>query len=311
MEYVQIIQKKIQKQKGDQLPVSAFVPYADGTTPVGTTAFEKRGVGIESPRWNPDGCIQCNACAFVCPHACMRPLVVRDEEREKVPEGIMTEFSGMNGYQFAVTISTLDCTGCGNCAHICPGNKKNDVLKMIPAREAMEWQKMYDYGVKHPVPYEVCDKFPPSTMKGSQFRQPLLEYSGACAGCGETAYAKLGTQLFGDRRYIATATGCSSLWGGSSPSCAYTVNSEGKGPAWANSLFEDNAEFGYGMRIAQKTLRNRVLEAVSQCREEISDNEEEKLLTNYLDTREDGMANQKATKEMKDYLAKKEEKNKN
>ena len=310
MEYVQIIQKKIQKQKGDQLPVSAFVPYADGTTPVGTTAFEKRGVGIESPRWNPDGCIQCNACAFVCPHACIRPLVVREEEREKVPEGIMTEFRGMNGYQFAVTISTLDCTGCGNCAHICPGNKKNDVLKMIPAREAMEWQKMYDYGVKHPVPHEVCDKFPPSTMKGSQFRQPLLEYSGACAGCGETAYAKLVTQLFGDRLYIANATGCSSIWGGSSPSCAYTVNSEGKGPAWANSLFEDNAEFGYGMRIAQKTLRNRVLEAVSQCREEISDNEEEKLLTNYLDTREDGMANQKATKEMMDYLAKKEEKNK-
>ena len=300
LHYVKTIQWKMNSQRGDELPVSEFVVYADGTMPVGTAAYEKRGVGIQSPRWNPEGCIQCNACSFVCPHACIRPLVISEEERDHAPEGIFTKLRGMDDRLFAITVSPLDCTGCGNCADICPGNKKNNVLEMIPSGEAMTQQPLYDYGENHENVPELLEKFAETTVKGSQFKKPLLEYSGACAGCGETPYAKLVTQLFGERLYIANATGCSSIWGGSAPSCAYTANAQGKGPAWANSLFEDNAEFGFGMMMAQKTLRKRVFEAVNDRLGE-AEGEEKELLQSYLESWSEGAKNAAAVQKMTAY----------
>ncbi len=300
LHYVKTIQWKMNSQRGDELPVSEFVAYADGTMPVGTAAYEKRGVGIQSPRWNPEGCIQCNACSFVCPHACIRPLVISEEERDHAPEGIFTKLRGMDDRLFAITVSPLDCTGCGNCADICPGNKKNNVLEMIPSGEAMTQQPLYDYGENHENVPELLEKFAETTVKGSQFKKPLLEYSGACAGCGETPYAKLVTQLFGERLYIANATGCSSIWGGSAPSCAYTANAQGKGPAWANSLFEDNAEFGFGMMMAQKTLRKRVFEAVNDRLGE-AEGEEKELLQSYLESWSEGAKNAAAVQKMTAY----------
>lgn len=300
LHYVKTIQWKMNSQRGDELPVSEFVAYADGTMPVGTAAYEKRGAGIQSPRWNPEGCIQCNACSFVCPHACIRPLVISEEERDHAPEGIFTKLRGMDDRLFAITVSPLDCTGCGNCADICPGNKKNNVLEMIPSGEAMTQQPLYDYGENHENVPELLEKFAETTVKGSQFKKPLLEYSGACAGCGETPYAKLVTQLFGERLYIANATGCSSIWGGSAPSCAYTANAQGKGPAWANSLFEDNAEFGFGMMMAQKTLRKRVFEAVNDRLGE-AEGEEKELLQSYLESWSEGAKNAAAVQKMTAY----------
>lgn len=300
LHYVKTIQWKMNSQRGDELPVSEFVAYADGTMPVGTAAYEKRGVGIQSPRWNPEGCVQCNACSFVCPHACIRPLVISEEERDHAPEGIFTKLRGMDDRLFAITVSPLDCTGCGNCADICPGNKKNNVLEMIPSGEAMTQQPLYDYGENHENAPELLEKFAETTVKGSQFKKPLLEYSGACAGCGETPYAKLVTQLFGERLYIANATGCSSIWGGSAPSCAYTANAQGKGPAWANSLFEDNAEFGFGMMMAQKTLRKRVFEAVNDRLGE-AEGEEKELLQSYLESWSEGAKNAAAVQKMTAY----------
>lgn len=300
LHYVKTIQWKMNSQRGDELPVSEFVAYADGTMPVGTAAYEKRGVGIQSPRWNPEGCVQCNACSFVCPHACIRPLVISEEERDHAPEGIFTKLRGMDDRLFAITVSPLDCTGCGNCADICPGNKKNNVLEMIPSGEAMTQQPLYDYGENHENAPELLEKFAETTVKGSQFKKPLLEYSGACAGCGETPYAKLVTQLFGERLYIANATGCSSIWGGSAPSCAYTANAQGKGPAWANSLFEDNAEFGFGMMMAQKTLRKRVFEAANDRLGE-AEGEEKELLQSYLESWSEGAKNAAAVQKMTAY----------
>ena len=300
LHYVKTIQWKMNSQRGDELPVSEFVAYADGTMPVGTAAYEKRGVGIQSPRWNPEGCVQCNACSFVCPHACIRPLVISEEERDHAPEGIFTKLRGMDDRLFAITVSPLDCTGCGNCADICPGNKKNNVLEMIPSGEAMTQQPLYDYGENHENAPELLEKFAETTVKGSQFKKPLLEYSGACAGCGETPYAKLVTQLFGERLYIANATGCSSIWGGSAPSCAYTANAQGKGPAWANSLFEDNAEFGFGMMMAQKTLRKRVFDAVNDRLGE-AEGEEKELLQSYLESWSEGAKNTTAVQKMTAY----------
>ncbi len=300
LHYVKTIQWKMNSQRGDELPVSEFVAYADGTMPVGTAAYEKRGVGIQSPRWNPEGCVQCNACSFVCPHACIRPLVISEEERDHAPEGIFTKLRGMDDRLFAITVSPLDCTGCGNCADICPGNKKNNVLEMIPSGEAMTQQPLYDYGENHENAPELLEKFAETTVKGSQFKKPLLEYSGACAGCGETPYAKLVTQLFGERLYIANATGCSSIWGGSAPSCAYTANAQGKGPAWANSLFEDNAEFGFGMMMAQKTLRKRVFDAVNDRLGE-AEGEEKELLQSYLESWSEGAKNTAAVQKMTAY----------
>ncbi len=298
MKYVNGVQSKINSQQGNDLPVSAFRDYVDGTVPLGSAAYEKRGVGIDVPRWNPDGCIQCNFCSYVCPHACIRPLALDEKTLAEAPEGTITDMKGVDGMKFAVTISTLDCTGCGNCVNVCPGNKRNDVLKMISADEGMGQQKLFDYGVNVKTPEVVFEKFKVDTVKGSQFKKPLLEFSGACAGCGETQYAKLATQLFGDRMYIANATGCSSIWGGSSPATPYTVNHEGEGPAWANSLFEDNAEFGYGMELAQRTLRQKVINAAEELRGQTGDEGLKKACDHYLKTLEDGAENKQAVGEL-------------
>ncbi len=255
--FVKNIQAKVNAQEGNNLPVSAFTEYVDGTTPSGTSAFEKRGIAVDIPMWKPENCIQCNRCAYVCPHAVIRPVALTEEEAANAPEGIKTlDMIGMPGTKFAITVSALDCTGCGSCANVCPGKKGEKALVMENMEVNVHVQKYFDFGREIPVKPEVVAKFKETTVKGSQFKQPLLEFSGACAGCGETPYAKLITQLFGDRMYIANATGCSSIWGNSSPSTPYTVTPEGKGPAWANSLFEDNAEFGYGMLLAQKAMRS-------------------------------------------------------
>ncbi len=257
VDFVKNIQTKVNAQEGNNLPVSAFADYVDGSTPSGTSAYEKRGIAVDIPVWIADNCIQCNRCSYVCPHAVIRPIALTEEEISNAPEGIETlDMIGMPGTKFAITVSAYDCTGCGSCVNVCPGKKGEKALEMRNMAENAGRQVYFDYGREIPVKPEVVAKFKETTVKGSQFKQPLLEFSGACAGCGETPYAKLITQLFGDRMYIANATGCSSIWGNSSPSTPYTVNDKGQGPAWSNSLFEDNAEFGYGMLLAQKALRN-------------------------------------------------------
>ena len=256
VDFVNNIQAKVNAQEGNTLPVSAFKDYVDGTTPSGSSAYEKRGIAVDIPVWNPDNCIQCNRCSYVCPHAVIRPVALTAEEAAAAPEGMkMLPMTGMPEYKFAMTISALDCTGCGSCANVCPGKKGAKALAMENMEANIGEQKYFDYGVTLPEKADVIEKFKANTVKGSQFKTPLLEFSGACAGCGETPYAKLITQLFGDRMYIANATGCSSIWGNSSPSTPYTVNKKGQGPAWSNSLFEDAAEFGYGMSLAQNAIR--------------------------------------------------------
>ncbi|MEG7531064.1 MAG: pyruvate:ferredoxin (flavodoxin) oxidoreductase [Hungatella sp.] len=257
VDFVNNIQSKVNAQEGNSLPVSAFTDYVDGSTPSGSSAFEKRGIAVKVPVWNSDNCIQCNFCAYVCPHAVIRPVAMTAAEAAKAPADMKSiPMTGMPEYKFAMTISALDCTGCGSCANVCPGKKGEKALTMQSLEENLGEQAISEFGQTLPIKEEVLTKFKENTVKGSQFKQPLLEFSGACAGCGETPYAKLITQLFGDRMYIANATGCSSIWGNSSPSTPYTVNAKGQGPAWSNSLFEDNAEFGYGMLLAQKALRD-------------------------------------------------------
>lgn len=257
------ILEPVNAQKGDSLPVSTFVNDADGTFPQGLAAFEKRGVAIDTPEWIPDNCIQCNFCSYVCPHAVIRPVAVKDDE--EVPEGMkLMAMNGMQGYKFGITISAYDCVGCGSCANVCPGKKGEKALVMRPLDTQIGQQKYFPLAYKHADNEEILKKFKPTTVKGSQFKQPLLEFSGACPGCGETPYAKLITQLFGDRMFIANATGCSSIWGGSAPSTPYTTNKDGKGPAWANSLFEDNAEYGLGMAMAIKQRRAKLAEIIEK-----------------------------------------------
>ncbi len=269
MDFVRTIQQPVTDQRGNELPVSAFLPYADGYTPPGSSAHERRAVATEIPVWKPENCIQCTRCSFVCPHAVIRPAALDSQALAHGPEGMKTlPMTGLDGHSFAITISPADCTGCGTCAAVCPGKRKSPdqepakALEMVPVTRLSEQdsflcQRAFDY-CKPLLPCpEALEKFAPGTLKGSQFRRPLMEFSGACAGCGETAYVKLLTQLFGSRMYIANATGCSSIWGNSAPSCAYAVDGEGRGPAWSNSLFEDAAEFGYGMLIAQEVLAKR------------------------------------------------------
>ena len=297
VKFVNTIQAKVTSQEGNNLPVSAFADYVDGTTPSGTSAYEKRGIAVNVPVWNPENCIQCNRCSFVCPHAVIRPVAMTAEEAAAAPEGIQTmPMTGMPDYTFTMAISQLDCTGCGSCANVCPGKKGVKALAMesLAAHEAE--QKYFDYAAALPEKTDVVAKFKENTVKGSQFKKPLLEFSGACAGCGETPYAKLITQLFGDRMYIANATGCSSIWGNSSPSTPYTVNEKGQGPAWSNSLFEDNAEFGYGMLLAQKAIRGGLkakVEAVMNS--EKAPEEVKAACKEYLDTFECGATNGTAT----------------
>ena len=257
VDFVNNIQHAVNAQEGNNLPVSAFKDYVDGTTPSGAAAFEKRGIAVDIPVWNPENCIQCNRCSYVCPHAVIRPVAMTEEEAAAAPEGTQTlPLTGMAGYKFSIVVSALDCTGCGSCVNVCPGKKGAKAIAMANMEANAGCQAAFDYAVELPAKTDVVAKFKENTVKGSQFKQPLLEFSGACAGCGETPYAKLITQLFGDRMYIANATGCSSIWGNSSPSTPYTVNAKGQGPAWSNSLFEDNAEFGYGMLLAQRAIRD-------------------------------------------------------
>ena len=258
LSYVTNIQQPVTDQRGNELPVSAFLPYADGYTPPGTTAHERRNVTTEVPVWKPENCIQCNRCSFVCPHAVIRPAVLKKNGSRQIPEGMPTlPMAGMEDHTFSIVISDVDCTGCGTCAAVCPGKQGNKALEMVPIAEHEEKQQYFDFGKPLlPCP-EAAEKFKTDTFKGSQFLRPYLEFSGACAGCGETPYVKLLTQLFGNRMFIANATGCSSIWANSAPSCAYNVDEEGKGPAWSNSLFEDGAEFGYGMLLAQEAAAKR------------------------------------------------------
>ena len=257
VDFVNNIQIPVNAQEGDKLPVSAFNAYVDGTTPSGSSAFEKRGIAVDIPVWNADNCIQCNRCAYVCPHAVIRPVAMTEEEVAAAPEGMtVVPMTGMADKKFAIVVSAYDCTGCGSCANVCPGKKGAKALAMENMEANAGLQTYFDYAITLPEKEDVIAKFKEATVKGSQFKTPLLEFSGACAGCGETPYAKLITQLFGDRMYIANATGCSSIWANSSPSTPYTANAKGQGPAWSNSLFEDAAEFGYGMSLAQKALRD-------------------------------------------------------
>ena len=295
-DFVNNIQCKINAQEGNTLPVSAFTEYVDGTTPSGTAAYEKRGIAVNVPVWQPDNCIQCNRCAYVCPHAAIRPVALTEEEAANAPEGMITlPMTGMKEYKFSMTVSAYDCTGCGSCANVCPGKKGAKALAMENMEANAGLQKFFDYGRELPIKEEVVAKFKETTVKGSQFKQPLLEFSGACAGCGETPYAKLITQLFGDRMYIANATGCSSIWGNSSPSTPYTTNAKGQGPAWANSLFEDNAEFGYGMLLAQRAIRDGLKAKVEAVVAEGKDEAVKEAGQEWLDTFSVGATNGAAT----------------
>ena len=296
-EFVNNIQAKVNAQEGYSLPVSAFKDYIDGTTPVGSAAYEKRGIAVNVPVWNPDNCIQCNFCSYVCPHAVIRPVVMNEEEAAAAPANMKkVPMTGMPGLYFSMTISALDCTGCGSCANICPGKKGEKALTMDLLSKNLDEQPVFDFGQKVADKPEVLAKFKETTVKGSQFKQPLFEFSGACAGCGETPYAKLITQLFGERMYIANATGCSSIWGNSSPSTPYTVNKRGQGPAWDNSLFEDNAEFGYGMVLANNALRDWLKDKVTAVYESDKSSDEVKAACKeWLDTFSIGSKNGAAT----------------
>ena len=295
--FVKNIQSKVNSQEGNNLPVSAFVDYADGSTPSGSAEYEKRGIAVDIPVWKSENCVQCNRCAYVCPHAVIRPVALTEEELAKAPEGTEAiDMIGMPGLKFTMTVSAYDCTGCGSCVNVCPGKKVEKALVMENMEANAGSQKAFDFGREIEVKPEVVAKFKPATVKGSQFKQPLLEFSGACAGCGETPYAKLVTQLFGDRMYIANATGCSSIWGNSSPSTPYTVNAKGQGPAWSNSLFEDNAEFGYGMLLGQKAIRKRLkAEVETIAASDKASAEVKAACQEYLDTFNCGASNGDAT----------------
>ena len=304
LDFVNNVQNHVSAQEGNNLPVSAFTSYVDGSTPIGTAAYEKRGIAVNVPAWNPDNCIQCNFCSYVCPHAAIRAFAYTEDEAAKAPEADQQKaMNGMPNYKFGIKVSVMDCVGCGSCANVCPGMKGEKALVMSPIEDNLDRQKYFDYAVKLPEKEEVIAKFKETTVKGSQFKKPLFEFSGACPGCGETPYAKLITQLFGERMYISNATGCSSIWGNSSPSTPYTVNAKGQGPAWDNSLFEDNAEFGYGMLLAQNAIRDRLKKQVEKLVEDNKDAAVVEAAKEYLDTFSIGATNGTATEKLVAALA--------
>ena len=301
-DFVKNVAMPMNDQEGDRLPVSAFLDRADGTFPNGTTAYEKRGIAVTVPEWQIDNCIQCNQCAFVCPHAVIRPFLVNEEEKKNAPEGFNTKKAvgkGLEEVEYRIQVSPLDCTGCGNCADVCPAPNKALIMKPIESQIKLEADN-WEYAAES-VTYK-DNLMGKNTVKGSQFAQPLLEFSGACAGCGETNYVKTITQLFGDRMLVANATGCSSIWGGSAPSTPYTTNAEGKGPAWANSLFEDNAEFGMGMHLAVKQMRNRLSDLANEIIELDVSDEIKDAFRGWLETKEDGDKSAEASKKVLDVL---------
>ncbi|GKX67393.1 pyruvate:ferredoxin (flavodoxin) oxidoreductase [Inconstantimicrobium mannanitabidum] len=263
-DFVKNIQRVMARNEGDNLPVSAFNGMEDGTFPLGTTSYEKRGIAVMVPEWQIDKCIQCNQCSYICPHAVIRPYLLNEEEKQKAIDTFMTKDAvgkGLEGLGYRIQISPLDCTGCGNCADVCPAPGKALIMKSAE-EQILEQAENWEYGLTISTKNNLMD---PKTLKGSQFVRPLLEFNGACPGCGETPYIKLLTQLFGDRMMIANATGCSSIWGGSAPSIPYSTNSEGKGPSWGNSLFEDNAEYGFGMYIGVKQIREKLVQLMQQA----------------------------------------------
>ena len=297
VEQVKTILDPVGKMDGDSLPVSAFVKHVDGQFELGAAAYEKRGVAVSVPTWMPENCIQCNQCAYVCPHATIRPYAMTEEEAAKLPAAakVIDKTGKGKGYKFTIAVSPLDCMGCGVCVGVCPGRKGEKALKMAPQEQEAAQQEVFNYCVA-----EVSEKkdLQDATVPGSQFRQPMLEFSGSCAGCAETSYARLVTQLFGDRMYISNATGCSSIWGGPAATSPYCTNKEGHGPAWSNSLFEDNAEHGLGMYLGQKAIRDRLADltkqliAVPHTYQPLKD-----AAQKWLDTMEDGKANAEATRE--------------
>ncbi len=307
--FIKDILRPMNAQKGNDLPVSAFLGYEDGTFPNGTAAYEKRGIAVNVPEWITENCIQCNRCSFICPHACIRPVLVNEEELQNAPEAFKTKKAigkGFDGLQYRMQVSPMDCTGCGNCADVCPAKEKALVMKPFDTQEVEveNWAYAVD-------PAKVAPKgdiMNVKTVKGSQFRQPLMEFSGACAGCGETAYIKLVTQLFGDRMMIANATGCSSIWGGSAPSTPYTVNHEGKGPSWANSLFEDNAEYGLGQHLAVEQIRGKLTDDIQQLVSLATDENGKQVFQNWLDNKDNGEASVEASKAVVELINKAEPK---
>ncbi|MFO7601790.1 MAG: pyruvate:ferredoxin (flavodoxin) oxidoreductase, partial [Candidatus Desulfacyla sp.] len=298
-EFVKEVMRPMLAQKGDSLPVSAMPP--DGIFPTSTTRYEKRGIAIHVPEWQPEHCIQCNQCAFVCPHAVIRPVLAREEDLKDAPADFVTvEAKGkeLKGLRFRVQISPLDCTGCGNCAQVCPSKQKALIMKPLGTQKDVQVPN-HVFSTTLPV---LDDVMPATSVKGCQFRQPLFEFSGACPGCGETPYIKLVTQLFGDRMMIANATGCSSIYGGSAPVCPYTVNAEGHGPTWANSLFEDNAEYGFGMEMAVSQRRAKLADLVREAMEGDISDELHGALQDWLDHMDDGDASKEAGNRMVDEI---------
>lgn len=293
-EFIKNVLIPINRQDGDSLPVSTFVDIEDGTFPMGTAAYEKRGIAVNVPEWQIDKCIQCNQCAFVCPHAAIRPILVTEEEASKAPKAFETKKAigkGLEGLTYRMQVSALDCTGCGNCADICPSKEKALIMKPLATQTEKEVAN-WDFAMTVPVKDKLMSK---ETVKGSQFSQPLLEFSGACAGCGETPYAKVVTQLFGDRMIIANATGCSSIWGASAPATPYCKNQEGKGPAWANSLFEDNAEYGLGMAVGVKQMRDRLNDVMKEALELNIPAEYKEAFAAWVEGKEDAEVSKAAT----------------
>ncbi len=277
-DFVREIMRPVNAQKGDQLPVSCFTGREDGTCPMGTTAFEKRGIAVDVPVWQADNCIQCNQCSFVCPHAAIRPFLLTEEEASAAPEGYEVKAAtGAASYKYRMQVDVLDCYGCGSCAEVCPA--KNKALVMQPLDEQRHEAANWEYSLSLSPKANPLDKF---TVKGSQFEQPLLEFSGACAGCGETPYMKLLTQLFGNRMYVANATGCTQAWGAPMPSFPYTVDKDGCGPAWSNSLFENNAEFSLGMRLAVTQQRNRLRQLLEEMAVVLADGTLKDAIVNWL-----------------------------
>lgn len=300
-DFIKNIQRPMARHEGDELPVSAFVGMEDGSYPLGTSAYEKRGIAVMVPEWQIDKCIQCNQCSYICPHATVRPFLLDEDEVKRAPDTFKTKKAvgkGLEQYEYRIQISPLDCTGCGNCADVCPAPGK--ALIMSPAEQEIEMEaENWEFAMTVTAKDDVMD---PKTLKGSQFVRPLLEFNGACPGCGETPYVKLLTQLYGDRIMIANATGCSSIWGASAPSIPYTTNANGKGPSWANSLFEDNAEYGYGMYLAVKQIREKLADLMQEYIQSGGNEQVKEAFDLWIKGRNDGEQSKNASSKILELL---------